>query len=307
MSTDNASIAYASLLGDQSDVDIQTKNDYRGSGIAHILSISGLHISVLVGFIFWILNRLKASKLLSFILIASMLLLYSYLCGFSPSVMRASIMSICLLGAGLTGRKYDTLSAIGFAGLIILLITPLAAYDISFQLSFGSIIGIALFFRSIKSALLKLKLSNFWVSSFAISISAQLLIMPILINAFGGASILSVFINVFVVPIFSFAYVILFLCMPLIFISNFFAKIFWLPSLLFEGINICANFVASLEWSIIPKIDLSFAAITIFFAGAYISSRFVFLSTKLKVIINSSLALLVIILTNISSYTQITI
>lgn len=307
MSYENAAIAYASLLGDKNAIDIQVANDYRDSGISHILSISGLHISILVGLLFLILNKLKSPKILSFTLISLILFLYCYLCGFSPSVLRASIMNICFLGAGVMGQKYDSLSAIGLAGLIMLLFFPFSAYDIGFQLSFASVIGIAFFYKSLNNFFRKIKFPKFLASSFAISISAQFFIMPILINAFGGASVFSVLINILVVPLFTLAYIVLFILTPLVFLFDFLGRFLWISDFLFQCINTCANFVASLKWSIIPKMNLSLIIATFFYIGVFISSRFVFIQTKNKIIINSILSVLIIIFLGLSQLTQIVV
>lgn len=282
---ENASLAYSMLFGDKSDVDINLIEDYRASGIAHILSISGLHIGIIVGFLYWLLKKIKNSKLISFLIITGILIFYCYLCGFSPSVTRASLMSICVIGGFFLGKKNDFLSSIGLAGLIILLIKPFFAYDIGFQLSFGCVIGIAMFYKPIYNAFLKIKLPKFIASSLALTITAQFFILPILINAFGGASIFSIFLNVLVIPVFSLAFIIIFISTPLLFISGFFGNFLWFSSLLLQGINISANFVAGLSWSIIPKIEQSFVFMLAFYSVVFIFSQYIFLNLKTKITI----------------------
>jgi competence protein ComEC len=291
MTPDHAALAYAMLFGDTSEVDISTMDDYRGSGILHILSVSGLHVGIIIGFLYWFFRKIRCPNLVSFLIIIGILVFYCYLCGFVPTVVRASIMSICLLGSALIGKKYDALSAVGLAGLLILLIKPLYAYDIGFQLSFGCMIGISMLYSPLNYYFRKVKIPKFISSSLAISISAQLFILPVLINAFGGSSIFSVFLNVLIVPVFSVAYIIIFLSTPLLFISGFFGNFLWFSSLLMQGINICANFVASLTWSIIPKIELTFALMIGFYSMLFILSRYVFLKFKAKLIICSSIIL----------------
>ncbi|MDD4110235.1 MAG: ComEC/Rec2 family competence protein [Clostridia bacterium] len=300
MTSDNAALAYSMLFGDKSDVDINTIEDYRGSGIAHILSISGLHIGIIVGFLYWILKKIKCPKIALFLIIIGILLFYCYLCGFSPSVTRASIMSVCLLGGIFLGRKNDFLSSIGLAGLIILLITPFSAYDIGFQLSFGCVIGIAMFYRPIYNFFLKIKIPKFIVSPLTLSITAQFFILPILINAFGGASIFSIFLNVLIIPIFSIAYIIIFISTPLLFTSGFFGNFLWLSSLLLQVINVCANFVANISWSIIPKIEQSFIFMLAFYSVVFIFSQYIFLNYKTKIAICVSIIGISAILTTIS-------
>lgn len=291
MDSDNSALAYAMLFGDSSDVDISTMDDYRGSGILHILSVSGLHVGIIVGFLYWFFKKIRCPKIAYFLIITGILIFYCYLCGFVPTVVRSAIMSICLLGAALIGRKYDALSALGLAGLIILAINPLYAYDISFQLSFGCMIGISMFYAPLTRFFRKIKLPKFIASSLAISISAQFLVLPVLIGAFGGSSIFSIFLNILVIPLFSVAYIVLFLALPLTFLSPFFGNFLWFSNLIMQGISICANFVAGLIWSYIPKYELTFAGMVAIYSAIFIASGYVFASLKTKMAICSSIIL----------------
>jgi competence protein ComEC len=299
MDKKNAKISYAMLFGDQSEIDETTMSDYRVSGIAHILSISGLHVSIIVAFLYWILKKFSKNWII-FLIITILLVFYCYLCGFSSTVVRASIMSVCLLGSILLGRQYDSLSAVGLAGLIILAIAPLYAFDIGFQLSFGCIIGIAIFYRTINSALRKIKLHKRLAAPLAMSISAQLFIFPVMINAFGQSSILSVFLNIIVIPIFSVAYITIFLTTPLMFLDGFFQNFLWFAGILMEGIAVSANYVAGLIWSVIPKIQFAFIAFISFYAIIFISSRMVFLKPKTKLITCLSITLVTVLIVGLA-------
>ncbi len=293
MSEDHAHIAYAMIFGDKSEIDYQTKYDYRTSGISHILAISGLHVGILVSFLTFILKKLKVKNIITLIIISFILLLYCYICSFSPSIVRATIMSICLLLASSFGKRYDSLSSIGLAGLIILLTKPLYAFDVGFQLSFGCVIGIAIFYKDIynliRKPIKKIRIPKFLASPLSISISTQLLILPILINTFDGISFLSIFINLLVIPIFTVAFILVFISLPLLFISNFFGNLLWFSGLILEFINICAKFVSSLTWSIIPQFKFAFAVFIVFFCFMFVCSKLFLVKNKSKIIILISL------------------
>lgn len=294
MTEKNANLAYAMLFGDKSDLDYQTKYDYQTSGIAHVLAVSGLHVGIVVSVLYWILKKLKAKNWVILLVIIPILIFYGYLCGFSASITRATIMSICLLVALCFGKRYDSLSAIGLAGLIILLFKPLYAFDVGFQLSFGCVIGIAIFYKSVYKFLRrnigKFVLPNFIAKPLATTISTQFLILPVLISTFDGVSFLSIFINILIIPIFYVTFVITFISTPLIFISGFFGNFLWFSSLLMEFIGTLANFVSSLTWSIIPNFKFTFSAFVCFFALMFVLSRLVFLKQKTKLL--TSLALI---------------
>lgn len=302
MTPENAALSYAMLFGDKSNIDSSVIISFQASGISHILAISGLHVGIIIAFLYWLLKKFCCPQYIRFIIITLILIFYSYICGFSPSVVRASIMSICFLGSLLLGRKYDALSAIGLAGLIILLINPFSAYDIGFQLSFGCIIGIILFYKIIFNTLKKIKIPKLISSPISISICAQLFILPILINTFGGSSFFSVFINIIIVPIFSIAYIIIFLSTPLLFISSFFTNFLWLASFLLEFIGVCADFVCNLSWSIIPKFELSLIFMLTFYSIIFIFSNYVFLNYKSKILVSISIIAISSLLVGIAQF-----
>lgn len=290
MSEENANITYAMLFGDKSGIDETVRSNFQISGIAHILAVSGLHVGLVAGILAWIMKKLKAKNWLNLLITSAILIFYCYLCGFSPSVVRATIMSICALLSTCLGKKYDSLSAIGLAGLILLLIKPLHAFDIGFQLSFGCVIGIAIFYKSVYSFLRKpikkFVLPNCIAKSLAVSFSAQFLILPVLINCFDGVSFLSIFANLIIIPIFTVAFTAAFIATPLVLISDVFGNIFWFSNLLLNAIKEIASWIALQTWSVIPHFKFAFAAFVNFFALLFVSSRLFFAKRKTKLLIS---------------------
>ena len=136
MGEENAPLAYAVLFGDRTQVSDDILTSYNNAGILHLLAVSGLHVGFIAGLIYALLSKLKLKRLFSFIITACLLLFYNYLCNFTPSVVRATIMICVGLFANVLGKKSDTLTTIGIAGILTLLIKPLWAFDIGFQLSY---------------------------------------------------------------------------------------------------------------------------------------------------------------------------
>ncbi len=131
----------AMLAGNRSELDENTKDIYKRIGIAHVLSISGLHIT-LIGFgLFALLNRFCGLKV-SVILTLIVMTLYGMLTGFSVSTVRAVIMLYCMLLGKLLGKAYDGQSAAGLAALIILAFNPSQLFESGFLLSFFAVFGI---------------------------------------------------------------------------------------------------------------------------------------------------------------------
>ena len=139
---DDASIMKTMLLGVKSELDPEIKSLYQRNGIAHILSISGLHISILGMLLFKALKKtgLKhpAAAFISFLFV----LTYVIMTGFSVSSLRALFMFFLSMLAVFLGRTYDIVTSVSVAAALLLLDNPLYFYHTGFIFSFGCILGI---------------------------------------------------------------------------------------------------------------------------------------------------------------------
>ena len=173
LTNENAEIAYSALFGDKDLLSDKQYNVYKISGVAHLLAVSGLHVGIIV----LILNKLckcfKIKKWYKFGLIALFLLIYSYLCGFSISIIRASIMSLVLLLAEIFQREYDSFNSISIAGIVIFLINPLCIFDVGFLLSFSCVIGITMLYKPIRRIFAKIHMQKVVADSVAISLATD--------------------------------------------------------------------------------------------------------------------------------------
>ena len=143
-----ASVTLGVLLGSTSGIEDGLLQNMRMGGIAHIFAVSGLHVGALYAFCLLLFSktRLKYSpKPFRFFLLAGMLLFYAGICGFSASIVRATVF--CLVGyfMRLLGVKSDGLNVLGLAAIVILLFSPVSVFEIGFQLSFMACVGILLF------------------------------------------------------------------------------------------------------------------------------------------------------------------
>lgn len=137
-----AALMQTILLGEKGSLDSEIKELYQRSGIAHILAISGLHVSVLGMGLYRLLRKIgvpvKGAALLSMLL----LLFYGAMTGFSVSAMRAILMfGLRMLGEMLQ-RTYDMLTAIAAAAALLLAGQPLFLKSASFVFSFGCVLGL---------------------------------------------------------------------------------------------------------------------------------------------------------------------
>ncbi|MCD7746510.1 MAG: ComEC/Rec2 family competence protein [Lachnospiraceae bacterium] len=130
-------------LGEKNLMEQEWKQLYQEGGIAHIISISGLHISMIGMFIYKLLRRLRLPFSAAALPSAGIVALYALMSGFGISAMRACFMFVIWLGAQIVGRKYDMLTAAAIAAVLVLSGNGRAASQSSFLLSFGAILSIA--------------------------------------------------------------------------------------------------------------------------------------------------------------------
>lgn len=151
-----ASILGAMLLGDKTQLDEEVETLYQQSGIVHILSISGLHISILGLGLYKVLRRLGCPVLPASLLGAVILILYGIMTGMSVSAIRAIGMYLIRMLGEVLGRTYDMLTALGIMLVIMLLDNPYYLENSGFWLSFGSVFGIGLLMPLLAATILEL-------------------------------------------------------------------------------------------------------------------------------------------------------
>lgn len=137
-----ASVMTAILLGDKSGVDEEIKKLYQRNGIIHILSISGLHITLIGMGIYKLLRRLGAGPKSASAAGGTVLVLYGVMTGLGVSVCRAIGMYLLRMLAQIMGRTYDMLTALGVMALLMVLYHPAWLDHMGFLLSFGSVVGV---------------------------------------------------------------------------------------------------------------------------------------------------------------------
>ena len=190
-------ILYAMLAGNRSELDDSTKGLYQRMGIAHVLSISGLHITLIGLGLYKVLmlltKRLKVSVLTS----CTFVFLYGMLTGFSVSTERAVIMLFGMLFARLLGEAYDGQSAAGLAAIIMLVMNPAEIYDSGFQLSFIAVFGI---FAG-NEIRRRLKIKSAVLIYLIPAISAQIATFPLILRSYYSFSPYTIIANIVLVPL----------------------------------------------------------------------------------------------------------
>ena len=299
LSEENAGICYAVLFGDKSAVDGQVKEYYTNSGLIHLLTVSGLHISFLIALFYSFLKLCRVNRYVNFSLTIIAIIFYSFLCGFTPSVLRAGIMGIVYVFAKTFGRRYDTLNSVGIAGFLIVLSRPFYAFDNGFLMSIACVVGIA-FLHKVLSKFLA-KIFPYKASSIiSISLSAQIAIIPFLSIFSNSINPLSFVVNFFAIPLFSIIY-------PFLFVVSFLSTIlpFMATLLVAVGWGITAiTFMAQIFSASALSLSLSKAQIPatvfIYFICLFLSQFF--MADAYKKFLFISLSLVLVTLVNVIGF-----
>ncbi|MGN0172455.1 MAG: ComEC/Rec2 family competence protein [Acutalibacteraceae bacterium] len=139
-----AALCESVLLGVKDNLPDTLSEAFRGAGVYHLLVVSGLHLSMISGAVLWALRRLRLSERLCAAIAMPVVFFFMMLCGFSPAVLRAGIMTLLMLFSILLRRRADGLNSLGAAAALMLLANPFAACDIGMQLSFAATAGLLL-------------------------------------------------------------------------------------------------------------------------------------------------------------------
>ena len=208
---EQAALAQGLLLGGQSGLSEGFRAALGDSGMAHTVSVSGLHISFLLGAIILLVGNRKRAFWLGIPLV----FLFVAVAGFPASAVRAGIMQGCLLFSYVLGREEDTLTALSLALLVLLALNPYAVTDAGLQLSFASTLGILMFAGRFQRALEARKfwpqdrlrrLRRFVFSSLSVSLSVVVFSAPLAAFYFDTFSLVSPIANLLTLGLVSFLF-----------------------------------------------------------------------------------------------------
>lgn len=204
LSEKNAGLMSAMLLGNSGELDSQLRKQFQRNGIAHILAISALHISIIGSTLYKMLRKIGATYWNAGLFVILLLLMYGWMTGFSGSTIRAVIMFVLALVGDILGRTYDMLTAIGVSCLCILVENPYRLFDAGFLLSFGAVISLGVIvpiFQELIEPMKKGRIRWYLANSLLAGIVLQVTTGPIIIYFYYDYPIYSVLLNLMVVPL----------------------------------------------------------------------------------------------------------
>ena len=196
---ETASVLKAMLLGEMSAMDEEVKAVYSAGGISHILSISGLHISVIGMTIYQLIRRCVGGFSVPAFISSMLMIGYVSMTGSAVSARRAVIMFVLYLGAQVLGRTYDMLTGLAVAALLILLQEPRYLYQASFQLSFLAMLGISVCYPLVREMWLGTA-KNLILEGVISGLCIQIVTLPCLLYWFGEFAPLGLLVNLLILP-----------------------------------------------------------------------------------------------------------
>ena len=188
---DVLAVVSALTVGDRTRLTSDLEDVYSATGASHVLSLSGLHIAILTGILFFLfrpLKRFKGGRSVSSVLIVLFLWVFAFVSGLSSPVIRSVIMfSLYILSSLLSKDAYSGVFAVSLTAFVMLVFNPFYLFDISFQLSFVAVYSILLFYP-LFSGLLKAGNSfcKYVWDVLALSMAAQLGTFPLILLYFGA-------------------------------------------------------------------------------------------------------------------------
>jgi competence protein ComEC len=141
-SREDAAIFAAMIVGDDSLLMRNVREEFQQTGVYHLLVVSGMNVALLAFTVFWLARRLRAPQWAASLLTVALSVFYAYIAGMGVPIMRAVLMLSLFLGARLLYRDRSGLNATGFAALVVLVISPAALFEAGFQLTFLALLAI---------------------------------------------------------------------------------------------------------------------------------------------------------------------
>jgi DNA internalization-related competence protein ComEC/Rec2 len=264
----DANLLRGVLFGGREGISPEWRELFVATGLTHILSVSGTHLAVLFGGLLWLgaLFRLKSKYIAGISVLV--LLLYSFLCGFPPPVVRSFWMALGLaLAYGAErDRSNQRIFAMTVLGMIIW--EPRWIYDVSFQLSVAATLGLVIALPYLKE---EKTVWNFWRGPLIFTISAQLMSLTFMAAYFQEMSLVAPMSNLVLLFFFEAALIFGLLGSVLYFVWEGFGQIFWVLASLSLGAGLEGmRLLAKIPWVLLPLPAMSLWSGMVYYIGVFI-------------------------------------
>jgi competence protein ComEC len=199
-----AQLARGFVLGEDERIDAGTVEDFRRSGLSHLLAVSGQNVALLALLAMPLLAALGLPLRARLVWVLGLIAVYVPLAGAGPSIQRAAVMGALGLIATLAGRRASRFYALAVAAAVTLILEPAIAADVGWQLSFAAVLGILLLAAPLREAIAARLGARGWrralAEGAALTIAATLATAPLIAFHFGAISTTTLFANLLALP-----------------------------------------------------------------------------------------------------------
>ena len=244
-----SSLSLGYLLGQKTALDKELSEALRTVGLTHIVVASGANLLILVGLSRRIFS--KISRFASLFFGVVLILLFTVMVGFSPSILRAGVVSILSLLAWFVGRKFHPIKLLLLVAALTLLINPGYILSLAWLLSFASFSGIMILSPILTSYLYGDRQPNFIVQVFLETFCAQLFCLPFILFFFGSVSLVGIIANAIILPTIPLVMLLSFLAGLTYFLPVFPALVGFFATQILHLHILIANYFSQLTWAII--------------------------------------------------------
>lgn len=250
-----SSILKGIMLGDKEDLPSRVLDNFRTTGTAHVLVVSGLHVGLLLFILVTLFRFLRFPRKISFCLSLPVIFYYALMTGLRPPIIRASLMATVGIICYLLDREVPLPVILFLAAFVVLILDPLSLFSVSFQLSFLAVGGIIFFTPYFQE---KFKFLPGWLrTSLSVSIAAQLCLLPLLGFYFGQFPLIGILANLIIVPLITFILALGFLSLALSIFTFQGAQI--LANTNWLGLHALLSIVNFFSFSRFPYLNLFFS------------------------------------------------
>lgn len=207
LSGESAHFLRGLLLGDRSRIDDDVRETFITAGVIHVLAVSGLHVGIMTVIFFALFGFLRVPRIPKILLTIAGLIIFMFVTGAAPSVVRATIMASIILFGFILQRKSDIYNSLAVAALILLFYDTRELFKPSFQLSFAAVLSIVylypLFWNGVKQKFPALEdrwFARYFVQLFLVSLAAQIGTLPFTAYYFERVSLAAFGANLLVIP-----------------------------------------------------------------------------------------------------------
>ena len=270
---ESAGIAIGMITGNKNEIPSHLLDTYSKVGTMHLLAVSGLHVGIISGILFVLLGEKKSyiKKVWSIVLIMLVIWAFVFFTGAKTSTIRAGTMFSLLYISMISDRLYNRYNVIATSAFITLIASPHSIFEVGFQLSYLAVLSIFIFYPCINN-LIDCSKQSFLIkkgwSIITLSISANILILPLSVFYFNQIPLSFVLSNLVAVPMAGFIVLGGFLMIILELILPVFNEVYALVYYFFISLtNSCLTWISKIPYTIIENIWIDKIHLTLIYGG----------------------------------------